>query len=451
MGEQSLTDSTLPVDAGPTALAPTPCWSLCWLHPPELARRSPLRAGVSCAIGRNAASQVVLESGQVSRQHAEIFWRGDGLFVRDLTSRNGTFVNGRLIDHTALHCGDVLRVGDQLALVMRGLSDAALEMTEVASGFWAGPTLRKALEAAQLLAKTDLPLVIRGATGTGKERAARAVHEWSERSGPFVAINCAAIPEHLAEAELFGYRQGAFTGADKASLGHLRAAHRGTLLLDEVADLPLSLQAKLLRAVEQGGVQPLGQAQPLPIDVRFIAASQTSLLAEVEKGRFRSDLAARLDGLTLELPDLSSRKDEIPALFAQLLMNRLGSSLPALDVQLVERLMLYAWPGNVRELDLLVRRLLGLHGHEPRLLAAHLAGTALEGSCPPEAPLRGASTLDLPRGQRDQEALLAALRDCTGNLTRAAAQVGISRQRAYRLLQERSDVNLDALRKRELQ
>lgn len=452
MAVDGVTDSTLPEDVASSIERPTASWRLSWVYPPQAVRCFKLESGQRHVIGRDVAATIGVDGGQASRQHAEIYWRGDAPSVRDSNSRNGTFVNGLRVSETVLRPGDVLRVGDHLGYVEKAQGDVAPGVTIIATGCWAGPALRRALAQAKTVAKTDLPLLFQGATGTGKERAARAVHEWSERPGPFVAINCAAIPEHLAEAELFGYRQGAFTGAEKSAAGHLRTAHRGTLLLDEVSDLPLSLQAKLLRAVEQGEVQAIGNARPTPIDVRFFAASQTPLADEVAGGKFRADLAARLNGMTIKLPKLSERKEEIPGLFTQLLMNRLGSSAPLLDVQLVERLMLYAWPGNVRELDLLVRRLLGLHGHELKLTLAHLAGTLLEGQDPrfsaaPIVPPRE----EVHRDERDFGALLVALRDCGGNVTRAANRLRISRQRAYRLLEQRSDVNLDALRKGELQ
>jgi DNA-binding NtrC family response regulator len=192
--------------------------------------------------------------------------------------------------------------------------------------------------------------------------------------------------------------------------------------------------------------------RPAPINVRFVAASQCPLAGEVAKGRFRADLAARLAGLTIRLPALVERRDEVPGLFMQLLASRLGSSLPAIDAPLVERLMLHDWPGNVRELDLLVRRLLGLHGNEPQLSLAHLAGTELaHAPAATDAPMPAESNSTLPREERELKALLSALKDCGGNLTRAASRVRISRQRAYRLLQEQSKVSLEALRKRRLQ
>lgn len=452
MAHYGVSDSTLPVEGPAESLTRPPAWRLCWVFPTDASTTIELPSDCSSTIGRAEGTQVRLESHRVSRRHAEIGWDGGVPSLRDLKSRNGTFVNGSPVTRTLLQPGDVLRVGDRLGIVMRTPEASVSDVNEIATGLWAGPTLRRALEPVRAMAKTDLPVSFHGATGSGKERAARALHEWSGRSGPFVAVNCAAIPEQLAEAELFGYRQGAFTGADKAAIGHLRSADQGTLLLDEITDLPLSQQPKLLRAIELGEVQALGQVRPAPINVRFVAASQLPLAGEVAKGRFRADLAARLAGLTIRLPALVERREEIPALFMQLLASRLGSSLPVIDAPLVERLMLHDWPGNVRELDLLVRRLLGLHGNEPQLSLAHLTGTELAHSpASTDAPMPVEANSTLSREERELKALLSALKDCGGNLTRAASRVRISRQRAYRLLQEQSKVSLEALRKRRLQ
>lgn len=391
----------------------------------------------------------------VSRLHMEIaFTKKDGITIRDLESLNGTFVNGRRVTDIALTQGDVIRVGTQLAILCYEPNEVdPCSFEQIAQGLWAGPTLREALRPSRAAAKSDLPILLQGATGTGKERAARAIHEWSGRVGSFVAINCAAIPEHLAEAELFGYRKGAFTGAESHSLGHLRSAHRGSLLLDEVADLPLQVQAKLLRVIEQNELQPLGETRPVPIDIRVLAASQLPLSEQVSKAKFRADLYARLNGLTVSLPLLTQRRAEIPRLFDQLIRSRLGSQSPTVEVQLIERLMVYDWPGNVRELDLVVRRLLGIYGHQPKLRLEHLEGTALslsrdEGQHEAlevvEVNREGSSQ---SRNERDLQILLRGLRDCGGNLTRASNLAGISRQRAYRLLQAQGNFNLDTLRR----
>ncbi len=453
MANESIGESTLPVSVDVGVRPGAHVWSVELVFPIEETLRFVVAPSRRLTIGRDTGADVVVASHQASRRHAELALIGDELILQDLQSLNGTFVNGRSIDRKLLRNGDVIRVGDRIGVVARQRADADSPLvTRIADGLWAGAELRAAVAAAQRVAKTDLPVLIQGATGTGKERVARAIHEWSGRSGAFVAINCAAIPEHLAEAELFGYKKGAFTGAEKPSLGHLRAAHHGTLLLDEVSDLPLVLQAKLLRVVEQQEVQPLGDQRPTPINVRIVAAAQRPLIEQVMEGRFRADLHARFNGVTVSLPPLSERKAEIPSLLVRLLMNRLGSTPPLLDALLVERLVCYPWPGNVRELDLLARRLLGLHGHEPHLRVEHLAGSELADAsiepspelAPPPEPEQAPG---LSRDERDVRALLSGLRENQGNLSQAAAGARVSRQRAYRLLQDESSIDLKALRK----
>jgi two-component system response regulator FlrC len=262
-----------------------------------------------------------------------------------------------------------------------------------------------------------------------------------------VAVNCAALPEALAEGELFGYRRGAFTGADRASPGFFRAADGGTLLLDEISDLPLALQAKLLRVLEQREVQPLGEARPVPIDVRVVVAGQQSLMDSARAGRFRADLLARLDGLTVRLPALRQRREDVLPLFSRLLDGAARGQVPALESDFAERLCVHDWPFNVRELVLLVRRILALHSTETTLRAHHLPeriGQEATGSSPAGVAAPGtaaavsAEPVQLP-------ALLVALRASGGNVARAAAILGISRQRAYRLMDGQA-VDLEGIR-----
>jgi transcriptional regulator of acetoin/glycerol metabolism len=446
MQSDAATDSTMPVRDGP--LDKPDCemkWWLQCVYPLALSRAVPIGAR-QLAVGRDRDCDLILSGREASRRHAQLFVADGNPIIRDLKSLNGTFVNGRPITHTVVASGDVIRVGELVGRVVYGSSECEQSpgVVSVGQGFWAGATLRTALEPLRKLAPTTLPILLEGETGTGKERVARAIHEWSGRAGPFVGVNCAAIPEHLAEAELFGYRKGAFTGADQAAVGHLRAAHRGTLLLDEISELPQKVQAKLLRVLEEREVQEIGESRATPIDVRIVAASRDSLPAQVQGGKFRPDLYARLNGFRLLLPSLKARREEIPSLFIQLIEGQLGANAPAIESALIECLMLYPWPGNVRELGLVARRLLGLHGHEGRLRLAHLDGTELSSVSESDALIQDTN---LPRDERDVKALLAGLRKFEGNLARASIFAKVSRQRAYRLLSQQTDVDLGALRK----
>ena len=431
--------ASLTVDvAGPLALA--------WLFPKTDGPVLPLlgQRGSEAFIGRDDDCAVALSGSDVSRRHAVVRVEGPHHVLVDLQSRNGTWVNGRRIESVVLAPSDVVRVGGWIALV----SATPGPFGALAPGVFGGQRLREALGPIERAAASDLPIVLEGETGTGKELIARAIHAWSGRAGPFVAVNCAALPAALAEGELFGYRRGAFTGADQASPGHFRSAHGGTLLLDEVCELPLPLQAKLLRVLEEREVQPLGEAKPSKIDVRVVAAAQSSLSQAAQRGQFRPDLLARLDGLTQVLPPLRERRAEIPYLFTRLLVQGSGSRPPDVEARLVERLCLYDWPFNVRELALLVKRLLVLHGAEGQLKAKHLP-TRLRGEAAPTPSASAASSPPNPDAELespDLASLVDALRGSNGNVAQAALALGISRQRAYRMMQGRPEVDLDALR-----
>jgi transcriptional regulator with PAS, ATPase and Fis domain len=269
--------------------------------------------------------------------------------------------------------------------------------------------------------------VLVGRTGTGKERFARALHCHDGAERPFHAINCAALPPPLVEAELFGYRKGAFTGAERSHAGHLLAAHGGTLFLDEVAELELPVQAKLLRALETGEIPRLGETGDRRFQARIVAACQVPLTDLVAARRFRDDLAARLSGLIVTVPALCDRRADVPPLFDIFLRRYSGGSAPPVSTRLYETLCLYSWPGNVRELELLARQLLAIHGLEPILRRSHLPATMRESGeerISQSMPTAGAA------GQ-----LINALNSAGGNVKKAATIAGMSRQRAYRLIQ----------------
>ncbi len=307
------------------------------------------------------------------------------------------------------------------------------------------------MEPARRASTTGLPVVLEGETGTGKEGAARAIHAWSHRRGPFVAVNCAAIPPPMAEGELFGYRKGAFTGADRTTPGFFRSAHGGTLFLDEILELTPGVQAKLLRALGMANASvllPSASRPPSLVDVRVVSASQESLRIAVAHKRFRSDLLARLDGLTVILLPLRARREDIAPLFRLLVAKEGGGRPPTIDSKLIECLLLYDWPLNVRELVLLVRRLKALHGTEPVLKRGMLPdrmtdGLAL-GSTPP--PMPGPPQRGSTADESAFEQLVTALRAVRGNVSHAAAALGISRARAYRLLEGRPEFDVRALR-----
>jgi len=307
----------------------------------------------------------------------------------------------------------------------------------------ADPESLSVLALAERLAASEIPVLINGPTGTGKEVLSRFIHMRSPRAAaPFIAINCAAMPETMLEAMLFGHQKGAFTGANAAAEGFFRAAHGGTLLLDEIAEMPLSLQAKLLRVLQEGEVVPLGATKPVKVDVRVIACANRDLPSEVEEGRFRADLFYRLNVFPLELCALCERPADIaPLAFAMVLRHvPQGHPVPWLSEGAIAMLEGHAWPGNVRELENVVRRALLLAGNAAEIGIQHIAfdrAVRIAGEptlAAPAAPGATGAKLSNIVQLSETRAILAALDSCGGSRVAAARKLGISeRTLRYRL------------------
>lgn len=416
-------------------------------------------------IGRADSCQTVLRGAKISREHAEITPVGSAFAIRDLDSRNGVSVNGRMIDSpTALSEGDVLRLGEWIGVVVAGIEGDQGAFGEIAPGLLGGHKLRAALQPIRKIIERGIPLVIEGPTGTGKERVARALHAWSKRKGEYVGVNCAAIPHELAEAELFGHTKGAFTGAERARTGYFRQAHQGTLLLDEFLELPPKTQAKLLRVLEEWEVQPVGESRAEKVDVLVLAATQAPLARSVEAGQLRNDLVARLGVITLRLPPLQDRREDIAPLF-RFFVREEAKAARALDPELIEWLCLQRFPQNVRELEWLARAMVAMHDDATMLSVEHLpaqyrqttakitqpaAPSAKSSRYPAASPASAKS--DAEAVPDDDEALfeqlVRALAEHNGVVLRAADALGITRQKAYRMLSKRPDFELGAIRKK---
>ncbi len=297
------------------------------------------------------------------------------------------------------------------------------------------------LTLAERISRSEIPVLLEGPTGTGKEVFARFVHRMSKRAkGPFVAVNCAAMPEAMLEGLLFGHRKGAFTGASDSREGLFRAADGGTLLLDEIGELPLQLQAKLLRALQEGEVLPLGATTPIKVDVRIVACTNRTLASEVEAGRFREDLLYRINVFPLELAALRDRRGDIaPLAFGMLLRHACKPGLPKwLTGQALALLATHNWPGNVRELENVVRRAILLAGEEARIGSEHIVFDQPVRSVVDEAGLNATSqsngSLSDVAFQSEAKAILAALDENGGHRARTAQSLGISeRTLRYRL------------------
>ncbi|HLC41298.1 MAG TPA: sigma-54 dependent transcriptional regulator [Methylomirabilota bacterium] len=285
------------------------------------------------------------------------------------------------------------------------------------------PKLKAILTMAERVASTDATVLIEGESGTGKELFARALHGWSQRgTGPFVAVNCAALPEALLESELFGHEKGSFTGAIARRIGRFEAAHQGTLLLDEISEIPLGLQAKLLRVLQEHEVDRVGGSRPVKVDVRVIATTNRALRQEVMEGRFRQDLFYRLNVIHFQLPPLRDRAGDIP-LLAQHFLERYaelhGSQVGELAPETTELLLKYHWPGNIRELENAVQRAVILCSGR-QLTPKQLVLDDTQLSKP------GVIQVGRTFSEMEREFILETLKRASGNRTQAAKILGLS-------------------------
>jgi DNA-binding NtrC family response regulator len=293
--------------------------------------------------------------------------------------------------------------------------------------------MTRLLQTVHQIATTDLPVLIEGETGTGKELIARAVYRHSTRvKGPFIALNCAAIPATLIGSELFGFVQGAFTGANRDRVGFIGAAHRGTLFLDEIGDLPLELQPHLLRVLQSGEFTRLGNSRTEQVDVRFIAATNRDLESEVKAGRFRADLFFRLSAITLRLPPLRERPHDTRLLaehFLRAAATRYGRPVPRLTEDCLLALTAYSFPGNVRELESEMSRLAALASADvpcgtdllnERIRSRRNGQSGLSVDVAQVAPMS--------LHEMEKQLIFSVLQHTKGNRTRAAEILGISRE-----------------------
>ena len=395
-------------------------------------------------IGRGEGCEVQIGDTKLSRKHA-VLRIGDGVEITDLGSRNGTFIGTKRLraeSPARFDEGDVVSLGSA-ALVLKPWeerdTDAASPLAPDLphERIVRGGVMRKLEPMIQKLASGDISVLVLGETGAGKEVLAHALHDASARQKrPFVSINCAAISETLLESELFGYERGAFTGATHAKEGLLEAASGGSVLLDEIGEMPLALQAKLLRVLESGEVLRVGSLKPRSIDVRFISATNKDLETEVDAGRFRRDLYFRLAGAVIELPPLRERTDEIEPLaraFAASACSKLGKPALGIDPTAVDFLTHYTGPGNIRELRNVVERAVLLCGGKHITLANLPCERMARRHVPID--LRETEGVESPApviaegGATDERArLVTALEQCAGNQTRAAKLLGIGRR-----------------------
>ncbi len=404
-----------------------------------------------------------LPDALVSREHARLVRAGDRWILEDKNSKNGVLVNGVAGRSNWLRDGDFFEIGHAFFFYRE---EPLSEGEEILREFSPSPQLPEGLatllpsfarELGKLarVARTPVPVLLEGETGTGKELLARAYHYLSGRTGPLVAVNCGALPQNLLETELFGHKKGAFSGAHEDRSGHVRAAHGGTLLLDEIAELPLPSQTAFLRVLQEREVVPVGGTRAVSVDFRLVSATHGDLAALCTSGAFREDLYARLAGFHVRVPPLRARREDlgliIPAIFRRTMPN---VPVPRLSPEVVRAFFKYRWPHNVRELERCLTTAAALARdridpeHLPEPIRAELAPAGSSGSVAvvtQTAPL--ASPPVPPPTREDKEAeLIALLHSHRGNVSRVAEALGTSRAQVHRLM-DRFGIDLEKYRR----
>jgi DNA-binding NtrC family response regulator len=367
----------------------------------------------------NGRLRIDLADVAVSSQHARLVRAERGWNVIDEQSKNGTLLDGRRATSSPFGPDDVLEIGSSFFVLRSAVGTPA----GTAGLQTLSPRLAHEFALFSRVAASRVPILITGDTGTGKELLARTAHELSGRGGPFIALNCGALPATLIEGELFGARKGAYSGASTDRIGAVTAADKGTLFLDEIAELPEPSQASLLRFLQEGEVRPLGAPRPLQVDVRVLAATHQNLGKLVAEGRFRDDLHARLRGHVLALPPLRARREDLGLLVASLLPRVARERAAQLSLQrtVARAFLTYDWPHNIRELEQVLARAMSLlDDHEIR--SEHV---------PDELFRRGAAIPDKPN---ERTRLVELVRRHHGNLSAVARALTTSRSQVRRLL-----------------
>ena len=365
-------------------------------------------------IGRRGGEDLglAIDDREMSRQHTKLIHnsRSGAVEVHDAGSKNGTFVDGVRAKFADVKEGSVIRTGNTVMVLDRFLGNQCIGQARLD-------------EAVSQCTGSDLPVLLLGETGTGKDVTAQRIHQLSGVKGAYVPVNCTTIPESLMEASFFGHRRGAFTGATEDAAGLFEHARRGTLFLDEVGDLDVALQPKLLRALETGEFRRVGEATLRRSIVRPIAATNCDLASAVREGTFRADLYARLAGFVIEVPPLRRRKPQIPSLVATFLKDE-GAPGAAANAEFWEYLLCYSWPMNVRELRTWVRRALAVRKGDGPMARKHLP----EKQRPPS---QTSVVSETPTLSQMQDFLTLH----KGNVSAVATAMGKDRKSVYRWLQ----------------
>jgi transcriptional regulator with GAF, ATPase, and Fis domain len=406
---------------------------------PERGTRLKLSHGMA-RIGTAPKNDLRLSDPTVSRLHAEITVLKSAISVRDAGSKNGTYIDGIRVEAAHLPPGAALRVGGCTIRAEVGEEPTLVELSaKTALGDMIGGSqeMRRTYAIIEKVAPTDTTVLIEGETGTGKELVARAIHAGSRRAeAPFVAIDCGAIPESLIESELFGHVRGSFSGATSDRAGAFEEAEGGTLFFDEVGELPLQLQKKLLRALETREIRKVGGTSAKRVDVRVLAATNRTLSRSVNEGLFREDLFYRLAVVLIQTPPLRARREDIP-LLAQHFLERFTGKPQQVPPALLPTLVTRGWPGNVRELKNYLERWVVLEGaaqdrgHAPPLPSFELP-SGIELLVPIDRPFKDARDAWMERFENVY--VRALLAKTNGNITHAAELAGLNRRFLQRLM-----------------
>jgi DNA-binding NtrC family response regulator len=418
MGQQPDTRRTKHVQGAQPELRPSGLLAFFPLGRPPKMRFYALWPQEPVEIGRDEVCRICLDCIEVSKQHARLSFQEGHWVIADCGSTNGMSIDGRRTQSARLQGGEVVRVGASfLRFLARGTAPSDCEHTACDEGFVGGPSLFGVRQQLLRAADSDLIVLFKGGTGTGKDVAARFLHQRScWREGPFVPVNCAAIPESIFESELFGHVKGAFSGATDDARGLFRSATGGTLFLDEISELSPRCQAKLLRVLEDGVVRPVGSARDERVELRVACATNRDLGAEVEHGAFREDLYARLTELEVELPALSDRLEDIPLLVRHFVAKH-GERALELEAAALELLCTARWERNVRQLESAVRHALLAVDGAATLGPQHFADLT--------APPRSTDVVPEPP-------LAEVLRRFEGDVAQVARHLGLSRSQVYR-------------------
>jgi len=416
-------------------------------------------------IGARRGNDVRLTDSKVSGLHCEIQLDERGYRLCDLDSTNGTFVSGLRVNDIYINPGTQISLGQsKIRFEPLGESvEVALSAENRCAGMIGGSVkMREIFARVEKLARTDTTVLVTGETGVGKELVAEAMHELSPRaSGPFVVLDCGSIPQNLIESELFGHERGSFTGATSSYAGAFERAHGGTVFLDEIGELPIDMQPRLLRVLERHEVRRIGGSKTTKVDIRVVAATNRDLGVEVNRGRFREDLYYRLAVARVHVPPLRERREDIPLLIEHILANTPGGDAASLSAETVDLMMRHDWPGNVRELRNVIERAVllseapatdaPLHGRAPvaprygqerTRATADEPATAAPQSADPNLSM--VTTIDIEQpfklAKRDlisefeRRYISKLLAEHDGNISAAARAAGIDRMSIHKML-----------------